>query len=234
MAINIITTNFSYDVPDEYLLSTNVNGNQDTLSYSGPDAIYIAITRATGKVQWSSGFEAVDGSGDDLAMMTQRAGPDATVIKVIAADNPVICWLALSPDVDRDAGAQKEYKLAGDDTVYYSRPATIYPDHAYEEEDITYNLNTESWNTFPWKGPHMTWDNLLSAATAIAASRQAEIDSGTITDADEVTANNAYIAEMQGIEAKFKGASWADGSTVQPWQVPFPADPMAPPAPEEE
>ena len=234
MAINIITKEFSYNVPDEYLLNTNANGEQHTLSYTGPDAIYIAVNKSTGKVEWASGFEAVDGTGDDLTLMNQRASADAKVIKVIAEDTPVICWLALSPDVDRDAGPQKEYKLVGDDTVYYSRPATIYPDHCYEEEDITYNLNTDTWNTFPWKGPHMNWENLLGAATAIAASRQHDIDNGVITDADEITASESYITEMQGIEAKFKGASWADGSLVQPWQVPFPADPMAPPPPEGE
>ena len=230
MAVNTVTLSFTYDVADEYLLKTNNDGNTSTCEYTGPDAILLAINNETGLIDFSRGWEAWDGEDSTMTMMTTRAGADATVATVLASEEPVICWLMVSQyGLDRDAGTQKEYRLAGDDTVYYSRPDCIYPDHAYEEEEIRYSLTTNSFiKPFPWKNPHMTWAAILNAGIGIADQRQAEIDASDhgLTD-DQVTACESYIAELRNLETKFQGNTWADGSLIQPWQVPFPDDPLA-------
>lgn len=233
MAVNIITQDFTYDVPDEYLLKTNANGDQHTCSYTGPEAIYVAVNKETGRIDLSRGWEAVTADDSALAMMNVRAGEGCKVVKVLFSEEPVICWLIVEQlDLDRDAGEQKEYKLPGDDKVYYSRPAIIYPDHCYEESEIRYNVVTDSWvKPFPWKNPHMEWPTILNAGLGVAESRQAELDADNEFTDEQITACEAYIAELKGLEAKFKGKTWADGSAVQPWQVPFPDDPIALPEP---
>lgn len=230
MAVNIVTTSFTYDVADEYLLKTGNDGNTSTCDYTGPDAILMAINKETGKIDFSKGWEAWDGEDATMNMMNVRAGEGAQVVTILAADDPVICWLMVTQfDLDRDAGLQKEYKLVGDDTVYYSRPDCIYPDHAYEEEEIKYSFTTNSFvKPFPWKNPHMDWETILDAGIGVANSRQSLLDSSDhgLTD-EEVSACEDYIAELKNLETKFKGQQWADGSDVQAWQVPFPDDPLA-------
>ena len=226
---NIITQNFTYDVPDEYLLKTNENGEQHTCSYTGPEAIFVAVNKETGKIDKSKGWEVVTADDSALSMMNVRAGEGCKVVKVLFSEEPVICWIIANDiDLDRNAGPQKEYKLVGDDTVYYSRPAIIYPDHCYEEDEIKYNLVTDSWvKPFPWKNPHMDWPTIIAAGIGVAEGRQEELDADNDFTAEQIAACETYIDELNNLETKFKGNTWADGSLIQPWQVPFPDDPLA-------
>lgn len=218
MAVNIVTFDFSYDVPDEYLHQTSNLNLKGTISYTGPDAIYVFVNKETGKIEIGRGWEAVDGTGKDFEMAKLRAGEGHEVVKLAAEDEPVLAWRLVPQDLDRDAMPQKEYKLDGDDTIYYSRTDPILPDHAYEIEDITYNLNVDKWNKpFPWKQPHMSWDRLNEVIDMIVASAEEDKANASADDAAKI---DSYITEMKNISTKFAG--W------DAWQVPFPPHPLAP------
>lgn len=215
-----ITINFEYDLPDEYLHQTATKGLKAQWTYTGPAKIWIMVDNTTGQLEFSSGFRPDDGTPELAAFMEIAAGQARKAILLDAATEPLIATIF----VDRRGQTefpQKEYKLANDDTVYYSRANPTLPDHTYEVAEIFYNLVSNAWvKPFPWKKPHITMAQFEMARLSIIKGVADDIASAD-TPAELKVQLQAFKAEMEAIPTKFAG--W------DAWQIPFPADPRTAP-----
>lgn len=219
MARNI-TFDFEYDQPDEYLHNTAEEGLKGTWTYNGPEKFYIFIEKATGKIDMSSGMQQYDSRDPDGSreMAQLFAGQARTAVLIEAQNEPIIATLFQQQPLASDL-PQKEYRVDGDDTVYYSRPINQYMDHTYEVSEIVYDFATSSFvKPFPWKKPHVTMEQHDQARLNIIAGIDRDIDDEELNYSDEMKAKLlAFKAELQAIPTKFAG--WS------PWQIPFPNDP---------
>jgi hypothetical protein len=224
--IKTVSIEFEYNLPDEYLMQTCELGLVGTYTYTGPDKMYVFVRRDTMLLDPSVGHVPVDNKDPDHAEKeaTLKAGLGWHAIYVDAAAQPVIATLIACPKMASEL-PQKEYKLDGDDTVYYSRPEPIMPDHCYETGEISYNLGTNSWGIFPWKQPHITMEEWDTARTMLINNIVLDIDDEDTSD-ELKTSLEAFKTALEALPTKFAG--WS------PWQIPFPQDPRSATDPEPE
>jgi hypothetical protein len=213
-----ITFNFEYALPDEYLHQTSEKGLKGSWEYSGPERMWVEVETATGRLVSEHGMVPDDGSEELRDYVKIKAGVPRTPVLVDARLEPLLAALFCRNPLSSTL-PQKEYKVSGDDTVYYSRPLVTPPDHTYEMTEITYDFEKNQWNKpFPWKKPHINMEQLESARTAIIAGVTEDI--ANETDADKKAALEVFKAELEAVPTKFAG--W------DAWQIPFPYDPRVP------
>jgi|AntAceMinimDraft_11_1070367.scaffolds.fasta_scaffold03112_6 hypothetical protein len=214
--MSTITFDFEYDMPDEYLYQTADKGLTATWTYVGPEKIWITVDRLTGQLEYSSGWHADNGTDAQADFMHTLAGRGRKALLIDAREEPLIAAIFVDT-TDQSTLPQKEYKLKGDDTVYYSRSEITTPEHTYEVADITYNLEINQWNTpFPWKKAHVTMEQLDIVRNSILVSVAADI-ANPETSTELKVQLEAYHVELGATVEKFAG--W------DAWQIPFPTDP---------
>ena len=172
----------------------------------------------------------------DIEHANVRAGVDEIAVQIDMSsptDEEAIIASILFP---KDTGAasgypQKDYKITGDDTVYYSRPEPVSPDHAYAADEIEYDPAAGAWKSpLPWFKPWISMEQHKAARDTLVADAQANLDAeatenggqGNLTD-QQRAALTAFIGELNGIYTKFPAADgWG------PHMIPFPDDPRTP------
>jgi len=214
-----ITFQFEYDLPDEYLHQTSELGLKADWTYNGPDKFYIFVDKETGLLEWSMGtmeWDKKDPAGsEELAKI--KAGLAREAILIDAQEEPLVA--SFYQLVDQSTLPQKEYKI--NDVVYYSRSNPTTPEHTYEVGEVTYNLETKSWNKpFAWKKPHITMEQHNQARLNIIAGVDEDLVDEDLDPALK-TKLEEFKAELEAIPEKFDG--W------DAWQIPFPNDPRIEP-----
>ena len=229
---------FTYKVPDDYLAQTDALGLTASWTYDGPRWLFVFVDKASGKLlpsQSCMAFNRQPNSGD-IEHANTRAGVDEIAV-LIDMNSPtdeeaIIASIYFGKDTGKAAGyPQKEYKIAGDDTVHYERPDPISPDHAYAADEIEYDQAAGAWKSpLPWFKPWITMEQHKAARDGLVADAQANLDAeatenggqGNLTD-QQRAALQAFIAELNGLYTKFPAADgWG------PHMIPFPDDPRTP------
>lgn len=225
MAVKEITLEFDFDLPDEYLMQTNELGLTGKWTYTGPEYIWVFVDKNTNKLDVSKNYLAHDPKDPECQRIAEISGGlGHRTILVDAKQEPCLASLFMAVPMASEL-PQKEYKLEGDDTVYYSRPDPQYPDHTYEINDIQYDFASNSWvKPFPWKQPHVTMEQIDAAIAFNISTAEADI-ADEDTPAELRAKLETFVTELKNIKTKFAG--W------QPWQIPFPDDPRANPEPVE-
>ena len=229
---------FTYKVPDDYLAQTDALGLTASWTYEGPRWLFVFVDKASGKLLPSQSCIAFNRppSADDTEHANVRAGVDEIAV-LIDMNSPtdeeaIIGAIYFGKDTGKAAGyPQKEFKVAGDDTVYYERPDPISPDHAYAADEIEYDPAAGAWKSpLPWFKPWITMEQHKAARDTLVADAQANLDAeatenggqGNLTD-QQRAALTAFIGELNGIYTKFSAADgWG------PHMIPFPDDPRTP------
>ena len=232
------TKTFTYKVPDDYLAQTDSLGKTAEWTYDGPRWLFVFVDKETNKwipSQSCIGMNREPTSGD-IEHANVRAGIDEIAVQIDMAsptDEEAIIGSILFPkDTGKASGyPQKDYKITGDDTVYYSRPEPISPDHAYAADEIEYDPAAGAWKSpLPWFKPWITMEQHKAARDTLVADAQANLDAeatenggqGNLTD-QQRAALQAFIAELNGLYTKFPAADgWG------PHMIPFPDDPRTP------
>lgn len=221
-----IEVDFTYDMPDKYLYDTNELGLTADFTYVGPAKFWCYVTRDTGYVIPSYDQEAYDGTPEQAERWHQQGGNDAAAILVDARKEPLLGAL-LWMKVDQADYPQTEFTRTdidpSDTTVYYSRATIPVPDHTYEVSEIQYDFVAEEWKKpFPWKKPHMTFENLDAAAASLISEATDAIATYTEQgNTDMVAKMTAFKEDLESIPTKFPRDTW------DPWMIPFPQDPRA-------
>ena len=229
---------FTYKVPDDYLAQTDALGLTASWTYDGPRWLFVFVDKASGKLlpsQSCMAFNRPPNSGD-IEHANTRAGVDEIAVQIDmnspTDEEAIIASIYFGKDTGKAAGyPQKEYKIAGDDTVHYERPDPISPDHAYAADEIEYDQAAGAWKSpLPWFKPWITMEQHKAARDGLVADAQANLDAeatenggqGNLTD-QQRAALQAFIAELNALYTKFPATDgWG------PHMIPFPDDPRTP------
>jgi hypothetical protein len=221
-----ISVDFTYDMPDKYLYKTNELGLTADFTYTGPAKFWCYVNRQTGYVMPSYDQEAYDGTLDQAERWHQQGGQESAAILVDARKEPLLATL-LWMKLDQADYPQTEFTRTdidpSDTTVYYSRATIPVPDHTYEVGEIKYDFIANDWvKPFPWKGPHMTFEQLDAASTSlISEAGESIISYNEQGNTDMATKMTVFKEELEAIPTKFPRDTW------DPWMIPFPQDPRA-------
>ncbi len=218
----LISQKITYDMPDEYLAQTNELGLTGEYTYNGPDKVYVMIDPKTNKIANHLGFLPYQdewSEEENEAFAEQFSGLSFGYASISFDKDPVLLAAVLggSYDPPGDSVPQKTYTLEGETTPFYSRPESTFPSHTIEAWDVEWD-GSEWKKPYPWKKPHVTKDELLSAL-AIVIKQDKEVDTSSFTSTQK-TKWSAYLAELENVPVKF--ADYLD----TPWMVPFPTNPM--------
>ena len=204
----IITKTCTYDAPDDYLYQTNTLGNTWSYEYEGPDKLWIFISEETGRPLNGQCFTIKD-DGDEIPTPPGQ-------VKILVDDNvdTVIASMIWRHKYYDYLPTQTEQLPDG---TSYTRPINQPPDHTYEFMECVYNIAAGEWvKPLPWKKPHVTWDDLRKARTAMLAASDKTLATTLMSD-QERAAFEVYRQKLRDLPAVFEG--------VDPWKVIFPTDP---------
>lgn len=206
---NIISKTFSYPLPDDYLYQTNTQNKTGTFTYNGPDKVWVFVNNETGKLNSGLHYTEKD-DGEDIPTPI-----GSTKVCLTAENDPELLSIVWLGDNDYSTLPQKVENLP--DGAVYARPDPTPPDHTYELMECEYDFATKTWKKpFPWKKPHMSWDELRAARR------------GLLEESDNILAtkilSDELKAELQVYRQKLRDMpDTFDG--IDPWKVPFPEMP---------
>lgn len=213
--ITRIEKTFTYDLPDQYLYQTNDLKKTAEWTYTGPDKLWIFVNNETKQI--ISRFHYTE--RDDGADVPTPVGQ--TKVLVDANQNPLLASLI---HVEIDYGTLPHTVENLPDGSTYGHPDPQVPDHTYELTEIVYDFETETFVTpYPWKKPHMTWEELRRWRNQNLALSDAKIRT---CRPEEISAWEEFRQKLRDIPTIFDG--------IDPWKVPFPDAPDVVRAPTEE
>jgi hypothetical protein len=199
---------FTYDLPDDYLHQTNTKKLVGSCTYEGPDKIWVFVSNETSKLV-NAGYFTEKDDGDSIPT---PAG--TTKIKLTAENDPALMHMIVCAGYH--TGTTKTEVLP--DGSEYIRNDPTPPDHTYELMEVEYDLQKKEWKTpFPWKKPHMDWDTLKLARTAMLKESDFIIRNNILSEED-LSKLEEYRQKLRDIPTTFAG--------IDPWKVPFPSIPV--------
>jgi len=203
-----IEKTFVFDLPDQYLYQTSALKKTGTWTYKGPRYLWIFADAETGKIKGS--FHYTERDDGDLVPT-----PEGQIkIKVDANVNPDIASLCHNEwDYGVDFPQYVEQLPLGYTYGHSDPPA---PDHTYEITEIQYDAETETFvKPYPWKKPHMTWEELLRW-------RDININQSDIMYRDAI---NPVIKQKWADYRQFLRDMPAVFAGIDAWKIPFPPMP---------
>ena len=216
--MEIITENFTYDLPDVYLGTTTNDGLTGTVEYHGPDTMWVFVDAKTGKLNW--GMHCIidhDDTTQDLAQV--HAGEDHRPVLITFAQNPLICW-AMWGEYDEENANVKEYTLDGETDAYFTHFDPIPPHEVYNYEEFTYLFDNSAWKTpYPMRTPQITQEDMEARLDELLDDIQEHIDADDV-NAEYTEQMTTYKAEVEAMRTKF-------AATDVPWYMwPMPEAPV--------
>lgn len=203
---NIISKTFTYDLPDAYLHQTNTLGKTGTWTYTGPDKLWIYVNDETNKINSNFHYTERDNGAD------VPNDPGLTKVLVDANQNPLLASLIYN-EVDYST-LDRDYETLPDGTEYWC-PNPTPPDHTYELIEIEYDPATgEFKKPYPWKKPHMSWEELKHVRTMLLKTSDGKVRTAS---PDKVPLWEEYRQKLRDLPVTFAG--------IDPWKVPFPQEP---------
>lgn len=206
---NNIEKTFTYNIADQYLYQTNKLKRTAKWTYKGPDKLWIFVDAETNKIRSRFHYTERD-NGHDVPV------PDGMIkVLVDATVNPDIASM-IHNEYNYSELPQYVETLPGGATYGHSDP--IPPDHTYELTEIVYNPTTEKFvKPYPWKQPHVTWEELMQARNGALSSSDSKMR--TVLEAD-IPKWEEYRQLLRDLPTLYKD--------IDPWKIPFPVEPGTP------
>jgi len=214
--MEIITEDFTYNVPDSYLSTETTEGKTNTITYEGPNEIWVFVDKLTGKLNWS--MHALINFDDGMQELANvHAGQDHKAILVHFDQNPLICW-AMYGDLDWDSLGEKTFTLDGEDEPYYTHPDPLPPQMIYDYPNFVYLFDSSTWKTpYPMQTPQQTEDDVKGYIALYIEDIDRHLSNpDTGLTADQRAQLEAGKTFAEGIEAKYG----PDGANVPFWMWP--------------
>jgi hypothetical protein len=179
---NIITKEFTYDVTDAWLSQSNDEGKTGTLTYEGPDKLWVFADKETGIVDLSPEYtEQTDG---DLIPT-----PDDKIKVFIDANVHTLEAYIVLGHVNPDAITYTEETLPNGQI--HREPETLLPHMVYNIDQMTYN-------------PDVDWDDVRNARNTLLNNTDFVLINKILTE-DERATLEAYRQELRDITTDFDG-----------------------------
>jgi len=214
--MEIITQEMTYSIPDEYFTTSTDDGITGTVTYTGPDEIWVFVDRTTGKLNWS--MHALANFDETIQELANRhAGEDHKAILVNFSQNPLICW-AMFGEYDFDNASQKTYTLDGESEPYFTNPDPLPPQMIYDYPNFTYLFDSGTWRQpYPMVTPSWTQADIEEIIANTISDIESRIDSSDVSDS-YTAALTATKTELEGLVAKYG----PDGANVPYYMWPMP------------
>lgn len=228
-----ISKAYTYKLPDSYYGTTAVDGNTATAIYNGPAKGFVFVGSDDGVLHPDEGFHPWNGKQEDKESMEIRAGRSRKAIVLDCAnseDDTVIAAICMGQDISSDDWATVSYTLDGETEAYHTDPDPLPFNDVYDVHNdmIKYDLENEAWliDEIPFvKCPSME-DHVATRDSLIVEAQEYITDEDNEVTADQTTAINAYIVELQNLYTRFEG--------VHQMKIPFPTWPLEDPGPDED
>lgn len=208
--MEIITQNFTYDLPDVYLGNTTNDGLTGTIEYHGPDSMWVFVNASTGKLNWA--MHCIIDHDDTTQNLAQtHAGEDHRAVLVSFAQNPLICW-AMWGEYPEDTASEREYTLDGEDEAYFTHFDPIPPHEIYNYDEFTYLFDNAAWKTpYPMRTPQISEEQFESRLDDMLVDIQENIDAEDVNE-DFTAQMVTFKAEVEAMRTKF-------AATDVPWYM---------------
>lgn len=204
--MEIITQNFTYDLPDVYLGSTTEDGLTGTVSYHGPDTMWVFVDAKTGKLNW--GMHCIIDHDDDAQEIANlHAGEDHRAILVSFTQNPLICW-AMFGEYDEETASEKTYTLDGETEPYFTHFDPIPPHEVYDYDSFTYLIDQGQWKTpYPMRKPQRTQEEFTDLLAELIADIERDIAAEEV-DAENTALMEAYKTKVEALSTTYSDVPW--------------------------
>jgi len=214
-----IEQEFTYNLPDEYLYTTDEKGLTATTTYLGPEIIWVFVEKNTGLLNPKIGYQIADEESEEfLTFLNNQAGENNIPVKVSARQEPIICDFIVNSGRDTDEMPQKEYRLENDSRVYFTRPDPTPVEDTYDFDNVRYIFSTNSWSKpFPYQTPAVSRDTWLRVLNSQIAVAKDDLSRDDLTQ-EQHTAVEEWKKELEEIPNKFQ--SWNH------WFIPLPTYPL--------
>lgn len=159
-----ISKDFTYKLADEIFVNSSEKNRNTTLTYNGPEKIYLIIdadtNKLTGRDITSEIYETYNKNADNDYAIEVDCNADTLVCAI---------WQKHEFEDSRIEELTEEIEHNGYPYSYNEPPKPI---ETYELTEIEYDPSRKSFvKPFPWKKPEMTWDILFDLRnSAINAS----------------------------------------------------------------
>jgi len=203
---NIITKEFTYNVPDDYLAQTNENADTASWTYEGPDRLYIFAEQDTNIVHISPSYTIAD-DGDDIPT---PVGMYKIEVDATKTNHLPLASIIYQTIIFTELPTRSE-TLPDGSICNILDP--IPPHEAYDDDAITYNASNNEFN-YPWKSPHTSWENLTSMRNHLLNQSDEWIKDAAEYTEDQLLELKAYRQLLRNLPTTFSG--------IDPWKVPFP------------
>lgn len=201
-----IEKTFTYDLPDQYLHQTNNQKKTGNWTYKGPDKLWIFVDKETRKIKSAFHYTERDNGAD------VPTPEDQYKVLVDANVDPIIASM-IHNEYEYGKLPHTEEKLP--DNTFYGHPDPLPPDHTYELTEIEYDPELGKFvKPFPWKKPHVSWDDILGQRNGLL--NWSDFQYKLATD-EEKPAWEVFRQKLRDLPETFKG--------IDPWKVSMPEHP---------
>tara|TARA_B110000503_G_C7152005_1_gene415631 strand:- start:1785 stop:2678 length:894 start_codon:yes stop_codon:yes gene_type:complete len=149
-----IKVQFTYDIADELYHTTNELKDTATATYIGPAKQYWAFDDNTNK--WTG--QSV--SFEVHQTYNERLDDGFYSVEIDCTKNPLLCSLASSQFIDKTNWPTSTEVIPN--SAAYTRDNPPDPLHTYNNNDIYYNRQSNTFTPLTWKTSSITWDEQLS------------------------------------------------------------------------
>jgi hypothetical protein len=204
--MEIITKEFTYSVPDVYLSTETSENKTGTVTYNGPDEMYVFVNAKTGKLNW--GMHCLINHDDTIQdLATTHAGQDHRAILVTFDQNPLICW-AMWGEYDEENASVTQYILDGETEPHFEHFDPIPPHEVYNYDEFVFLFDESRWKTpYPMRTPQRTQEEWNELFAEMLEDVQEKIDADDVND--EYTALMiAHKAELEALPTKYADVPW--------------------------
>lgn len=208
-----IVKSFTYDIADDYLYQTNTLGKTAVWTYRGPDKIWVFVNKETLKPasnRWLT--EEEDGA-------TYPTPLDEIKVEIDCNENPLLAalWHAGQEEERTDYTQLPQYFEDMPDGTTYQRPLHPAPDHTYELLELEFDVESgEFKKPYPWKKPHVTWDDIRAIRNTLLENSDQNLASDTPASVREKV--EAYKQALRDIPQIYAGKD--------PWKITLPTNPF--------
>lgn len=207
-----IVKKYTYNIADDYLYQTNDLGKTAEWTYNGPDKIWVFVDKETLKLV-NNVFYTEEENGANIPEPL-----DQIKVEIDCDKDPLLGSLFHADHLEGhiDYSTLPKYTETMPDGTVYSRPLHPTPDHTYELFDLEYDVIAgEFKKPYPWKKPHVTWDDIR-----LVRNRALDISDFKI-NSDMPASLKAeweeYRQKMRDIPQTYAGKD--------PWKITFPETP---------
>jgi hypothetical protein len=207
------TVEFTYKIADTLYAATDLDNRTASASYTGPDRTWIFVDEDTGR--WNRVYPPLtsqeDGDSVPVPIGTKR-------IEIVAVDNPMIIALIYENKVTYADVSKITEVLPNGSTVEYNAVAELGETH--NVDGLTYNFETNSWNTLAYVDSTITWDDVLNHRNGALTGSDGKISPDMPTAVKE-----PWLTFRQALRDLPSTFGYGTDSEVDAWKVQFPTHP---------